>query len=222
MNRLQTLRRTMLVFVVLVWVVTWSSARSSLAAGELDVNTLTVNDDLVFDAKSFSRLWFAQISDSTRSFFQRVGDALLMYIQWDSTGKHVKVYKPNVQLTTASFIGKDDKTDLINIVGPFNAVKQGDRLDRFFVYMDVDQLPEKNMKLRLRVLTPSGKLSSGEFIVTREEVTMNDKKGFAVFEITNARFQETGLYRVQVQMKGELTNQQYVSIGEKTIESVKR
>ena len=222
MKRLETLRRFLLVFVIVAWLFTWSPARPSMAANELDVNSLTVNNELVFDAKSFSRLWLAQVHDNTQSFIQRLGDALLFYVQWDSTGKHVKVYKPNVQLTTASFIGKDDKTGLINIVGPFNAVKQGDRLERFFVYMDVDDLPEKNMKLRLRVLTPSGVLTSGEFIVSREEVTMNDKKGFAVFEITNARFQEAGLYRIQVQMKGELTSQQYVTFGEKTIESVKR
>lgn len=184
------------------------------AAGELDVGKIRVNDEVVYDAKSPSSTLIASLGGQVRLALQQLASGINVIFNWDPATKTASFYQPEVHMLTASLVEK--KEEGIEIKWPFGLVKSGDKLDRFFVYVEVNRLPERGMEFRLNVGAP-GKPGSGEFAVVPGTVKLDDTSGWIIFEVRNARFADAGDYRIQLQVRGSKTNDRYVTIGEKTI-----
>ncbi|PTQ54850.1 MAG: hypothetical protein HSCHL_1793 [Hydrogenibacillus schlegelii] len=185
------------------------------AAGEIDVSRIRVNDETVYDAKSGSSAFIASFGGQARYALQQLAAFLGVIFDWDPATKEARFIKPEVSLLALSYAGKNDQGAL-SLYGPFSLVKAGERLERFFVYAEVNNLPEANMDFRL-VASAAGRTAAGEFAVVPGTVRLPERGGWIVFEVKNARFGDPGSYRLQLQVKGKATGDRYVTVGEKTI-----
>jgi hypothetical protein len=184
-----------------------------------DMTKLKKNGQLYFDYSSPSRLLLNPELDRIKTFFEKTAEALGAILIWDDVNKTIEVIKPNVQMITATMVGKDEKSNHLIIAGPFGKVKKGDKLERFFVYTEIQNLPEEEVELRLVIETP-GKKNANDFVINPDQ-PIKDKGPniWASFEVSDANFSQAGLYKIKLQMKTGKAGNSYYTIAHKEIQS---
>ncbi len=128
-----------------------------------------------------------------------IADALQTFVIWDNNTKTVDMIKPNVHMFVASEIAKD-----YSLKTPFGVVKKGNTID-FVVFPQIDNLKISIASMRLRIVSPSGKIilpvnKDGEKI---EIVSMlGHKENFWYpFKFEGVTFEEAGDYIIKLEMK---------------------
>lgn len=145
-----------------------------------------------------------------------ISEALQALVFWDNTAKKVEIMKPNVHMIVASEIAKD-----YSLKAPFGVVKQGKNID-FVVLPQIDNLQIAISSMRLRILSPSGKITlpvnkDGDKI---DSVAMTGHKDsfWYPFKFEKVSFDENGEYTVRLEMK-LLNETEYRLVSMKTITS---
>lgn len=154
--------------------------------------------------------------DRIQSFFRKMAEALNAIMIWDAKDKTISLIKPDVNMVTATMVGK--KEDSMVIAGPFSKVRKGESLDRFYVYTEISNLPNENLELRLLIRTPGSK-EKGEFTVQPGIVKNHGEDAWINFQVNHADFSQAGKYTIQLQMKVPSLGSTFYTIGEKTIDA---
>ncbi len=182
-------------------------------------NKITKNDQTFFEYQTKSNILFTDDVDRIQTLFKRIGESLNARVMLDDVNKSIHVIKPNVQMITASAVGiKDNK---LVFEGVFGKGKRGDKLERFKVYTEIEDLPSGGKDFRLLIDTPeqSG-YTDDEFIISPEIASTDKTDATITFDINNANFNKVGAYNIKLQMKLE-GEEVFFTIAEKKIDILK-
>ncbi|WP_028987725.1 hypothetical protein [Thermicanus aegyptius] len=209
-------RKSFLLFLLFSFLFAGLAQARGFSDPTFDMDQLKMNNEVIYEYKAPLQFILTRELDRIQAFFKKMADALHAVLIWDSSHRTISLIKPDVQMVTATTVGK--KEDRFVIAGPFSKVKKGEFLDSFYVYTEVENLPDEDVELRLDVDTP-GSAGKDEFKVTPGVVKNSGEDAWISFQVSNARFNQAGSYKFRLQMKIPSLGETFYTIAEKKIES---
>ena len=156
------------------------------------------------------------IDGSTVLPLRAVSEALGAIVKWNNDTRTANLIKPNVNMLF-SVNPVQDRNENFVIYIPFGKIPQSKRYDfSFYLYSEVDNLPKESVYVKAMIVDPNGsKVAEGAV----KSVDASDENSLVyVHPFKNINFDKNGTYKMQFLVKGDSTSNQYLVIGEKSIE----
>lgn len=209
------MKKTLFLLVAIILILSSFSVVSGMPAG-FSFENIKKNDQTFFDYHTKNNLLLNDDVDRIQALFKKLGESLNARVILDEANKSIHVVKPNVQMITANAVGiKDGK---LVFEGVFGKGKRGDKVEKFKVYTEIEDLPKGNKDFRLLIDAPNASGYSAEEFVVSPEMASTDKMDATItFDVSNANFSKEGQYNIKLQMKldGE---EVFFTVAEKKIE----
>lgn len=208
-------RKSLFVFLLFTFLFAGlAEARGFTSVPAFDMEQLKMNGEVIYNYNAPFLKFIDPDLDRVQSFFRKLAESLHAILIWDESHKTISIIKPEVQMITAAMVGKKD--DSLVIAGPFSKVKKGEKLDRFFVYTEISNLPDEDLELRLLIETPGTK-DKGTFTVNPGVIQNHGEDAWMSFQVNNAVFDQAGDYKIKLQIKIPSVGDSFYTIAEKTI-----
>lgn len=193
------MKKILFLLVAMILVLSSFSVVSGMPKGVPFIK-ISKNDQAFFEYSTKSNLLLNEEVDRIQTLFRKIGESVNARVSLDESSKSIHVIKPNVQMITANAVGtKDGK---LVFEGVFGKGKRGDKLEKFKVYTEIEDLPAGKKDFRLLVDAPdlSG-YAADEFVVSPELASTDKTDATITFDVGNAHFNKIGSYNFKLQMK---------------------
>lgn len=177
--------------------------------------TIKMNNRVYYQYEKKSNILLDADVDRIQTLLTKMGESFNARVDLDEVTKTINIIKPNVQLITAGMIGADKDNNII-FERVFGKIKRGQKVDKFKVYAEIQNIPEGNVNFRIQVKVPNQKdLDTKAFVVSPEIVSTDKSDVTIIFDVNSSNITDSFVILLQMKLEGE---NKYFTIAEKFIE----
>lgn len=156
------------------------------------------------------------IDNTTVLPLRTVSEKFKVIVKWDDSTKTANLIQPNVNMQFTINPVYDKSKNTYVVYSPFGKISKNQRYHfSFYVYSEVDKLPYENVQVKVVLRDPNGQLVQSGNVQSFDATQENSLQYIHYFE--NVDFISNGNYYVELLLKSESTNNEFVKIGEKLI-----
>lgn len=156
------------------------------------------------------------IDDTAVIPLRALGDNIDAIVYWNEEEQTAGILQPNVNIlfTANPVFDKDNNTYVV--YAPFGKINMSQRYHfSFHVFCEVDNLPQEEVEINVILKDTNGEIVKEGYSQIFDASEENSLQYINFFE--NIDFTMTGKYSVEVLLKSEITDYNFVRIGEKQI-----
>lgn len=178
-------------------------------------DTIKMNDRVYYQYEKKSNILLDADVDRIQTLLNKMGEAFNARVDLDEVSKTINIIKPNVQLITAGMIGTDKDNNII-FERVFGKIKRGQKVDKFKVYAEIQNIPAGNVDFRLQIKgLDQNDLDSKAFVVSPDSASTDKSDVTIIFDVNSSNITESFVIQLQMKLEGE---SKYYTIAEKLIE----
>lgn len=178
--------------------------------------TIKVNNNVYYQYEKKSNILLDADVDRIQTLLNKMGESFNARVELDEVTKTINIIKPNVQLITAGMIGTDKDNNII-FERVFGKIKRGQKVDKFKVYAEIQNIPEGNVEFRLQIKSPNNQkdLDTKAFVISPDTASTDKSDITIIFDVNSSSITDTFVIVLQMKLEGE---NKYFTIAEKVIE----